>query len=116
MQCEFTNTGKKRNKFGVSFPVFGHLQAGKVLTDDEFFYPMESGMAGKLDCVLRHAYGVTNFMQLMSVWNPVSGGPEKELKQPGSMTVLRRKPVHFTCGFGRRFSILPLRKKNGSKS
>lgn len=74
MQCEFTNTGKKRNKFGVSFPVFGHLQAGKVLTDDEFFYPMESGMAGKLDCVLRHAYGVTNFMQLMSVWNPVSGG------------------------------------------
>ena len=71
---QLVNTSGSKKTAGICFPVISGIQAGEKLADDEFFYPMESGMAGKLNCVLRHTYGMTNFMQLMSVSNPQSAG------------------------------------------
>lgn len=74
VRSEFTNISDKKQTISFCVPVLDKIQIGEKITDDEFFYPMESGMAGRLDCELRQIYGKTCFMQLMSVWSPVAGG------------------------------------------
>ncbi|MBE6357231.1 MAG: hypothetical protein E7058_09000 [Lentisphaerae bacterium] len=74
VKTEFVNNSSTKNVFGVSCPLLGNMQIGKDIAGDEFFFPMESGMAGKLDCTLRQVYGMTLFMQLLSVWNPQDDG------------------------------------------
>lgn len=74
VKSEFTNLANKKQTVSFCVPVLDKIQVGEKITDDEFFYPMESGMAGRLDCELRQIYGKTCFMQLMSVWSPVAGG------------------------------------------
>ncbi len=74
VKSEFTNLADKKQTVSFCVPVLDKIQVGEKITDDEFFFPMESGMAGRLDCELRQIYGKTCFMQLMSVWSPVAGG------------------------------------------
>ena len=74
VRSEFTNLANQKQTVSFCVPVLDKIQVGKKITDDEFFFPMESGMAGRLDCELRQIYGKTCFMQLMSVWSPVAGG------------------------------------------
>ena len=74
VKSKFTNLADKKQTLSFCVPVLDKIQIGDKITDDEFFYPMESGMAGRLDCELRQIYGKTCFMQLMSVWSPVAGG------------------------------------------
>ena len=70
----FRNDSSRKVLLGVCCPQVGGVQIGKDAAGDEFFFPMESGLAGKMECTLRQVYSMTLFMQLMSVWNQSEGG------------------------------------------
>ena len=74
VRSQFVNRAKNSQTISFCVPVLDKIQVGEKITDDEFFYPMSSGLAGRLDCELRQIYGKTCFMQLMSVWSPIVGG------------------------------------------
>ncbi len=76
LSVDFTivNAADLVRRLGVTVPLLTGLQIGPTVAGDEFFYPFESGAAGDLDCELRHSYGCTAFMPLLSVYNPAAGG------------------------------------------
>ncbi|MBQ6471170.1 MAG: hypothetical protein IJJ33_04240 [Victivallales bacterium] len=110
LACKVTNQCTAKRKIGVTCPVLPYLKIGGVPGKDEYFYPFESGMAGSLPVELRHPYGVTLFMQVMSVFNPQAGGgiyayPMDSSGMPKMMFLKKRvqgaQPAPgYDCGWG----------------
>lgn len=58
----------------VASPLLEHVRVGDKVSDDLYFYPLETGVCGSLDYELRAYYGATLAMQVMDVFDPVVGG------------------------------------------